>query len=74
MGYSELSGKSLLIQPQCDLQLSGNKVYGVLELPGQQKLDTLWDGRGREGCWLLAERACSTNAAAACLLPEEVLT
>lgn len=50
VGYSELSGKPLLVQPQCDLQVSGNKVWfgeGILELPGQQKLEALWDGRGR---------------------------
>lgn len=50
MGYSELLGKPLLVQVQCDLWVSGNKVWlgdGILELPGQQKLEALWDGRGR---------------------------
>lgn len=49
MGYSELSGKPLLVQPQHDLQVTGNKVWfgdGILELPGQQQLEALWDGRG----------------------------
>lgn len=49
-GYSQLSEKPLLIQPQYDLQVSGTKVWlgdGIVELPGQQKLEALWDGRGR---------------------------
>lgn len=48
MGCSKLSGKSLLVQPQRDLQVSGNKVWfgdRILELPGQ--LEALRDGRGR---------------------------
>lgn len=49
MGYSELSGKPLLVQSQCGLWVSGNKMWfgdGILELPGQQKLEALWGGRG----------------------------
>lgn len=39
MVYWELPGKPHLVQPQCDLRVSGNKVWvgdGILELPGQQ--------------------------------------
>lgn len=50
MDYWELSGKPLLVRPQCDLRVSGNKVWSadrILQLPGQQKLEALWDVKGR---------------------------
>lgn len=61
--YSAVSEKLLPVEPQHDLQVSWSKVWFgdlALELPGQQKLEAIQTGRGREGCWLLGGTTSSS--------------
>lgn len=70
MVYWELSGKPHLVQPQCDLRVSGNKLWvgdGILELPGQQN----WKPCGMAGKGgLLTGKESRQQQYMACLLPE----
>lgn len=62
--YSDKSGKLLPVQPQRDLQVSWSKVWfgeWAPELPGRQKLEAPWHGRGRDGCWLLGDSTSSSG-------------